>query len=272
MGEKWGFSWSWKQSSSTLFCCLRYFSVKILTVVNVPLAKYSKTTPSVTFNYSFKLHSCLFLNHFQLPSLRVPNKRNKLADISFFGFFFSSFSIVFNKGDPIYITLSTIQIYGKIVKLEEGCHAKQERLLLAAWGVAAIGAGHGENCLLLLFLDGVKGFVHLYISLHIRLSKWWAHYIKTVCNKQHMSRIWNFMYVLHLHGLLMLNSLKRVQGIFLWAILRIKSYVVNEVTQWLYVIFLSYVKKPYSSWKAWKFWYSVHYINFLSFFPFMILF
>lgn len=187
-------------------------------------------------------------------------------------FFFSSFSIVFNKGDPIYITLSTIQIYGKIVKLEEGCHANKAREI-------TLGCLRGSCCwswswgkLLLLFLEGVKGVVHLYIWLPIRLSKWWAHYIKTVCNKQHVSRIWNFMYVLHLHGLLMLNSLKRVRGIFLWAILRIKSNVVNEVTQWLYVIFLSYVKKPCSSWKAWKFWYSVLYINFLSFFPFMILF
>lgn len=47
------------------------------------------------------------------------------------------------------------------------------------------------------------------------------------------------MYALHLHGLLTLNSLKRVQGIFLWAILRIKSNVVNEVMRQLSIIFLS---------------------------------
>lgn len=69
MGEKWGFElWIWKQSSSILFCCFRSFSVKILTVVNVPSAKYCKATPSLliiplNFTHGFFLttpnpHSC----------------------------------------------------------------------------------------------------------------------------------------------------------------------------------------------------------------------
>lgn len=45
----------------------KIFSVKILTVVNVLSAQYSKTTPSVAFNDLFILHTCSFPNHSQPP-------------------------------------------------------------------------------------------------------------------------------------------------------------------------------------------------------------